>query len=1097
MKREDSIIFNYKVNRDKALDVGNKFCAAYFEALIVAAIEKSSFSLHKKKDLRQHWKILCEMLNEILGFEDKNYFRGIYYEMTLAGEEKRLAGSEEECQKCIKCFLESVKKEYVFGAYQLHMSCIMGIAKSSIKAAEMYADNILKLLEVRYGIGSWEYAKMRLHIIGEYIYQFRREEFLPLFKKNYKYLEKYLVGVDCFCFETMLMYTYFLAEKMDKNYEIWMNRCETLIERYKDSKFYNFLMCKITWIRARTLRMQNQNKLAVKQLQEVIVKYLVTDNENLQLFYGYVYLEAAVNCFLIQDYVKMYDFSQAGIEICKKFEEVGSELYYNLYNYKGIMFIQENNLKAAQRLYSSCIKDIVEKFGKESENYVIYMSNLGVISLREGKSTDIYTNLIMDVKDKKLRKICTEILCNELIGIWHRGDSVYVIMQMYKKCIERMQGEEYRKERVKIDTIYLSAKISEHKFDTKTLELMKELSDCYKDNYTNELSIMYWTSIAAYKLEKGMRQEVLEIYENIMIGITKEEYERYSLIVVNYIQILILTMQYSKAKELMLTMADILNRQIMNIGFGSIFMPLQFFRIILSMYIHMMENHEKGLQLDKEEIKVLLEKIVYCKTIEREIKSLLSQYQEENVQNDLYMYNQVHRKLAALELRKQLRGEDKEYYKTKRWEYILEREEMESKLGQEISFGELLKEFKLENINIPENAVCAEYFAYYNFDTSHFMTNMSNDARQGELYSYAIFVLCQNRTSIKILNMTSILIEESIENEILYLLDTAEKISEYGETELEEIIKHFYSLFAVPVMKYAQEKEIIYLGLDFTLQMFPMDLIFYDYKKEPMNIILVDSIRYIEKDTIINIMDSDALIMGNPQYNVHGNQCNPALQYSEVECKEIAKLFGTKAYIGKMAKQKMLWECYQQNVIHISTHGNLMITKTSFKDDLFINSYLMMAGYEDWQNRKRDKDYGNGIVTGDDFLFMNLSKTDLVVLSACVSGLGITKSLESLHGMRWAIGTAGARNSVTSLWPISDCATAILMILFYRNLKDMPVGKSLYEAKKCLRMLTVEKLKKDEVLWCIAKDNVQNITNQDYRPFTNWRYWAGFVCYCR
>lgn len=1097
MKRESSIISDYKVSRDKALSAGNIFCAAYFEALIVEEIEKSPFSLHKKKDLEQHWKILYKMFNEILGFEDKNYFMGIYYEMILTGEGKCLTGNEEECRKCNKCFENSDKKEYVFGAYQLHMSCIVAMAENSMEAAKMYADNILKLLEVRYGVESLQYAKMWLHIIGEYIYQFRREEFLPLFKENYTYLEKYLAGVDCFFCEVMIIYTYFLAEKMDKDYEIWMNRCETLIEQHRDNKLYNYFKCKITWLKARTLRMQNQNKLAVRLLQEVIAKYLITDNGNRQLFYGYVYLEAAFNCFVIRDYARMYAFSQAGIEICRKLEEVGSELYYNLYSYIGIMFIQENNLKAAQKLYSSCIKDIVEKFGKESENYVVYMSNLGIISLREGKSTDIYTNIIMDVKDEKLRKQCIGMLCNELIGILAKGDSIYVITQMYKKCVKKMQGEEYRKERVKLGTVYLSAKISEHKFNDATLLLMKELGDCYKNNYTDELSIMYWTSVAAYKLEKGMRQEVLEIYEKIMREIKKEEYERYSLIVVNYIQLLILTVQYGKAKELILTMADVLNRQIMNICFGSIFIPLYFFRMILSMYIHMMEDQENGLQLDKEEIKVLFEKIVYCKTIEREIKSLLSQYKEENAKNDLYLYNQVHRKLAALELRKQVRGEDYEYYQEKRWEYILEKEEMESKLRQEISVGELIEEFKLENISIPENAVCAEYFAYYNFDANHFMTSVPNNADNKELYSYFVFVLCQDRTRIKILDMSSIFLEESMDDEMSYLLDSTVESTVYEEIELEGIIGHFYSLFAAPVMKYAQEIEIIYLGLDFVLQMLPIDLIFYDRNKEPKNVILVDSIRYIGEDAVINIKDSDALILGNPQYNIHEDQHYPALQYSEIECKEIAKLFGVEAYIGKMAKQKILWEQYQQSVIHISTHGNLMVTETSFKDDLFINSYLMMAGHEDWLNRKKDRDYGNGIVTGDDFLFMDLSRTDLVVLSACVSGLGITKGLESLHGMRWAIGTAGARNSVTSLWPISDWVTAILMILFYRNLKDMPVGKSLYVAKRCLRMITVDELKKDEVLWCIAKDKVQDITNQDYRPFTNWRYWAAFVCYCR
>ena len=1097
MKREDSKIFNYKVSRDKALNEGNKFCAAYFEALIVEAVEKSPFSLHKKKDLEQHWKILYKLLSEILGFEDKNYFMGIYYEMILAGGQRCLTGDEKECQTCNKCFFESDKKEYVFGAYQLHMTYITEMAGSSMEAAEMYAENILKFLEIRYGIESYQYAKMKLHIIGEYIYRFKREEFLPLFKENYAYLKKYLDGVDCFFCEVMIIYTYNLAEKKDKDYEIWMNRCETLIERYRDNKLYNYLMCKIVWIKARTLRMQNQNKLASKLLQETIAKYLVTDNENPQLFYGYVYLESAVNCYETQDYDKMYGFAQAGIEICKKFEEVGSELYYNLYNYYGIKYMEENNLIAAEKLYSSCIKDIAEKFGKENENYIFYKSNLGIIALKEGKSTDIYTNIILDVKDERLRKQCIGVLCNELIWAWTRGDSISVITQIYKKCIEIIQGKEYKKERVKIDTIYLLAKVSEHKFNNATMLLMDVLSDFYKNNYTDELSIIYWTSVAAYKLEKGMKSETLEIYEKIMKGIDKEVYENYSSIVVNYIQLLIMFEQYKNDKELIFNMMDLLNRQIINIGFGSVFIPLHLFRIILSMYIYMMEKQENGLQFNEKEIKLMLEKIVYCKTIERELKGILSQHKEENVKNDLYLYNQAHRKLAALELRMRIRGENKEYYKEKRLEYILEKEKTESKLRQEISFGELIKEFKFESIIIPENAVCAEYFAYYNFNTNRFMTSVSNEETYEESYSYFVFILGQDRTRTKILDMSSILLDETVEKEMNCFLDATEDFWGYGETELEKIFKHFYSLFASLVMKYAQEKETIYLGLDFMLQILPMDLIFYDRKKKPINLIYVDSVRYIEEDAMIDVMGSDALIMGNPQYNIQSEQQIPALLYSEIECKEIAKLFETEAYVGKMAKQKILWENYQQNVIHISTHGNLVVKETPFKDELFINSYIMMAGYEDWCNKSKHSAYGNGIVTGDDFLFMDLSQTGLVVLSACISGLGVPKDLESLHGMRWAIGTAGARNSVTSLWSVSDCVTAILMIIFYRNLKVMSVGKSLHEAKKCLRTLTIEKMKKDEVLWRIAGDIVPNTVNQNYRPFTNWRYWAGFVCYCR
>ena len=136
-----------------------------------------------------------------------------------------------------------------------------------------------------------------------------------------------------------------------------------------------------------------------------------------------------------------------------------------------------------------------------------------------------------------------------------------------------------------------------------------------------------------------------------------------------------------------------------------------------------------------------------------------------------------------------IRGENKEYYKEKRLEYILEKEKTESKLRQEISFGELIKEFKFESIIIPENAVCAEYFAYYNFNTNRFMTRVSNEETYEESYSYFVFILGQDRTRTKILDMSSILLDETVEKEMNCFLDATEDFWGYGETELEKIFK--------------------------------------------------------------------------------------------------------------------------------------------------------------------------------------------------------------------------------------------------------------------------------------------------------------------
>ncbi len=61
---------------------------------------------------------------------------------------------------------------------------------------------------------------------------------------------------------------------------------------------------------------------------------------------------------------------------------------------------------------------------------------------------------------------------------------------------------------------------------------------------------------------------------------------------------------------------------------------------------------------------------------------------------------------------------------------------------------------------------------------------------------------------------------------------------------------------------------------------------------------------------------------------------------------------------------------------------------------------------------------------------------DLVVLSACESGLGAIAKGEGMLGLTRGFLYAGARNVVVSLWQVGDKSTANLMVQFYRNILD-------------------------------------------------------------
>jgi CHAT domain-containing protein len=74
---------------------------------------------------------------------------------------------------------------------------------------------------------------------------------------------------------------------------------------------------------------------------------------------------------------------------------------------------------------------------------------------------------------------------------------------------------------------------------------------------------------------------------------------------------------------------------------------------------------------------------------------------------------------------------------------------------------------------------------------------------------------------------------------------------------------------------------------------------------------------------------------------------------------------------------------------------------------------------------------------------LNLDNTELVVLSACETGLGEIKNGEGVYGLQRAFQVAGARNLIMSLWKVNDIVTQQLMVSFFKHWLN---GKSKHAA---------------------------------------------------
>jgi CHAT domain-containing protein len=134
--------------------------------------------------------------------------------------------------------------------------------------------------------------------------------------------------------------------------------------------------------------------------------------------------------------------------------------------------------------------------------------------------------------------------------------------------------------------------------------------------------------------------------------------------------------------------------------------------------------------------------------------------------------------------------------------------------------------------------------------------------------------------------------------------------------------------------------------------------------------------------------------------------------------------------------------------MHIATHGffladaeasngsGLGVNAENAKNNPLLRSGLILASPSGQKQDTTRIDFAstdNGVLTAYEAMNLDLEGTDLIVLSACETGLGDVKAGEGVYGLQRSFLVAGANAMVMSLWKVDDAATQQLMTNFYTN----------------------------------------------------------------
>ena len=213
------------------------------------------------------------------------------------------------------------------------------------------------------------------------------------------------------------------------------------------------------------------------------------------------------------------------------------------------------------------------------------------------------------------------------------------------------------------------------------------------------------------------------------------------------------------------------------------------------------------------------------------------------------------------------------------------------------------------------------------------------------------------------------------------------------------------------------------------------------------DIVLFGGLNYNTSVEDMELQAANIIQRGQGNQQLHSQLWGP-LPGTLEEVKKIAPIMKDANYKVRMfVKDEGVEEAFKSlsesktGIIHVATHGYFLPSSSTQSE----TSGLIMTGGNNYWLNGSERPHGeteDGILTEEEIAHLNLMGTDLVVLSACQTGLGDISG-EGVFGLQRSFKKAGVHSLLMSLWEVDDRATQMLMTSFYQHYAS---GKSKSEA---------------------------------------------------